>query len=178
MSPRCPKPCGRLATAGVFVSIGVIQFIAGLILLKSKYVYLLAAPNMWTAASNFSVGCLLGISAGVWRNTRKRTFKHTTRRNILAALVGSVVLMNSTTAIILILGEGNTLLSIRLESDGRNSSTALASDILAYSYATSVCCPIVCIVVALTFLSGIWFRVRDKEEKMPEIRSILKRQYQ
>ncbi|GFX03236.1 uncharacterized protein TNCV_4848931 [Trichonephila clavipes] len=49
----CPRPCGRLATAAVFVSVGVVQFIAGLILLKSKYVYLLAAPDFWTSASRW-----------------------------------------------------------------------------------------------------------------------------
>ncbi|GFR26727.1 uncharacterized protein TNCT_548541 [Trichonephila clavata] len=171
----CPRPCGRLATAAVFVSVGVVQFIAGLILLKSKYVYLLAAPDFWTSASNLAVGSLIGISASVWQNIHKTSFKHAARRNLLASLVVTSVLMNVTTAVILIMGEGNALLSINLENDGIYSSATLASEILAYSYATSVCSPIVCIVIAIAFLSGIWFRTTDKEEKTIEFKSILKR---
>ncbi|GFU07096.1 uncharacterized protein NPIL_136041 [Nephila pilipes] len=170
----CPRPCGRLATAAVFVSVGVVQLIAGLILLKSKYVYLLAAPNFWTSASNLAVGSLLGISASVWQNIQRTSFKHAARRNLLAALVFTSIVMNLSTAVILIMGEGNALLSIHLENDGTYSSTTLASEILAYSYATSVCSPIVCIVIAIAFLSGIWFRKRDKDEKSIEIKSILK----
>ncbi|GFY67192.1 uncharacterized protein TNIN_418011 [Trichonephila inaurata madagascariensis] len=171
----CPRPCGRLATAAVFVSVGVVQFIAGLILLKSKYVYLLAAPDFWTSASNLAVGSLIGISASVWQNIHKASFKHATRRNLLAALVVTSILMNVTTAVILIMGEGNALLSINLENDGIYSAATLGSEILAYSYATSVCSPIVCIVIAIAFLSGIWFRTKDKEEKTIEFKSILKR---
>ncbi|KAF8796238.1 hypothetical protein HNY73_000645 [Argiope bruennichi] len=172
MPHPCPRPCGRLATAVVFVSIGVVQFIAGLILLKSKYVYLLSGPDFWTAASNFAVGVLLGVSASVWKDVQRTSFRHIVRRNILASLVASAIIINSTTAIILILGEGNALLSIQLENDGKYSS---ASEILAYSYATSVCSPIVSVVVAFVFLSGMWFRVSDKGSKTPEIKSILKK---
>ncbi|GBM48318.1 hypothetical protein AVEN_266267-1 [Araneus ventricosus] len=172
MPHSCPRPCGRLATAAVFVSVGVIQFIAGLILLKSKYVYLLSGPDFWTAASNFAVGVLLGMSASVWKNVQKTSFKYVVRRNLLASLVVSAMIINSTTAIILILGEGNALLSIQLENDGKYSST---SEILAYSYATSVCSPIVSVVVAVVFLSGMCFRVGDKGMETPEIKSILKK---
>ncbi|CAL1287933.1 unnamed protein product [Larinioides sclopetarius] len=173
MPHSCPRPCGRLATAAVFVSVGVVQFIAGLILLKSKYVYLLSGPDFWTAASNLAVGILLGMSASIWKDVQKTSFKHVVRRNLLSSLVASAMIINSTTATILILGEGNTLLSIQLENDGNYSTT---SEILAYSYATSVCSPIVSVVVAIVFLSGMWFRVSDKGMKTPELKSILKKE--
>lgn len=45
----CPSACSRLATAAVFISVGVVQFVVGIILLRSNYVYLLAGPDFWTS---------------------------------------------------------------------------------------------------------------------------------
>ncbi|KAG8197431.1 hypothetical protein JTE90_014916 [Oedothorax gibbosus] len=173
MAHVCPKSCGRLATAAILIAVGVVQLIAGLVLIKSKYVYLLSAPDFWTAVSNFSVGGLLGVSASVWKEIGKVSSKHATRRNILASLMFSCLLINATTAAILILGEGNALLSIQLEDSGLRSPSAVNSELLAYAYATSVCSPIICVVISCVYMSGICFRRKTKRNESSKTRKIL-----
>ncbi|XP_035231773.1 uncharacterized protein LOC118203600, partial [Stegodyphus dumicola] len=132
MPHMCPRSCSSLATAAVFVSVGVVQIFAGFIFLQSKYVYLLAAPDIWTAFSNFSVGAALGISSRIWKNLRKASAKHMLKRNLQAALMVSAIIINTTTITLLILGENNALLAIYLETNGRYHSVTLASELLAY----------------------------------------------
>lgn len=71
MSQICPRPCSRLATAAVFISVGVVQFVVGTIFLRSKYVYLLAGPNFWTSAG---VSVLYFIYTLIGNNIYRKIF--------------------------------------------------------------------------------------------------------
>ncbi|GIX79007.1 uncharacterized protein CEXT_200491 [Caerostris extrusa] len=158
MANVCPKPCGRLATAAFFIVIGVIQFLVGVILLRSKYADLLSGPDFLTASSNVGVGCVYGVLASIYGGTKQKSFKKAALRNVLSALLLSVMVVNSTAAFVLIMGEGNKLLSIHLENNIR-AKADFANEILAYAYIASVCSPITCIVVAIVALSGRLFDI-------------------
>lgn len=54
------------------------------------------------------------------------------QRNLLLALLFSALIMNMTTLGIFLLGEGNTLLSIRLENGKKYEEATFASEVLAY----------------------------------------------
>ncbi|GBN46138.1 hypothetical protein AVEN_180009-1 [Araneus ventricosus] len=154
MTSLCPKPCSRLATAAVFMIIGVVQLLAGVILLRSKYADLLSGPDFMTGSSNIALGCIYGTISSIWKiNNKKKSVKITARKNILAALLLSVITVNVTAAIILIMGEGNRLLNLHLENT-KHKTIDFASEILAYAYISSVFSPIFCIVVSLVILSG------------------------
>ncbi|XP_015921818.1 serine-rich adhesin for platelets [Parasteatoda tepidariorum] len=167
MARCCPRACGRLAAAAVFISVGIVQVIAAIVLLKSKYAYLLFGPNILSALCNITVGILLGIASTVWKRINKNSNKHSNRRKFLASLVGSILLLNSTTATMLIIGESNSLLAINLENLG------VKDEILAYAYSASVCSPIVCVVISIAFLTGICFRQKPKTIKTLDFRNIL-----
>lgn len=66
---------------------------------------------------------------------------------MISALLASSIVLNITTVTILILGEGNTILTIRVEAMSEQGS-ALGEEILRFAYAASVICPVVCSVVA------------------------------
>ncbi|KAG8194512.1 hypothetical protein JTE90_013264 [Oedothorax gibbosus] len=160
MAVFCPKPCGRLATAAVFIAVGVVQLLVGVILLRSKFADLLSGADFLTSATNLFVGCLYGIASSVWQNdAKKTTTKRTARKNTLAALLVTVIAVNTTAVIILIMSEGNELLSLPyFEDRSGHSSVAFAKEVFACAYVASVCSPIVCVVIALVALSGNCFK--------------------
>ncbi|GFV98309.1 uncharacterized protein TNCV_622681 [Trichonephila clavipes] len=52
----CPQPCSRLATAVIFIIVGVIQLLVGVILLRSEYANLLSGPDFLTASTPSGCG--------------------------------------------------------------------------------------------------------------------------
>ncbi|GFY62072.1 uncharacterized protein TNIN_292391 [Trichonephila inaurata madagascariensis] len=158
----CPQPCSRLATAVIFIIIGVIQLLVGVILLRSEYANLLSGPDFLTASTNIGTGCIYGITASIWNINNSFSTKNSARKNILAALLASVITINTTAAIILLMGDGKKLLILHLENN-KSETVDFASEILAYAYIASVCSPISCIVVAIVALSGRCFEVCREE---------------
>lgn len=169
MPSVCPKPCSRLATAAVFISVGVVQLLAGVILLRSKYAELLSGPNFMTASSNIGIGCVFGLTSSIWKdNRKKRSKKLAARNNVLASLLISIIAANLTTAAVLIMGDGNRLLTLYLETNHKHISATFANEVLAGAYITSVCSPIVCFVVAVVSLSGNCFQLYSRRRKSLE----------
>ncbi|CAL1272264.1 unnamed protein product [Larinioides sclopetarius] len=103
---------------------------------------------------NVAVGCIYGTISSIWKiNNKKKSIKTTARKNVLAALLLSVITVNITAAMVLILGDGNRLLNLHLENN-KHKKIDFASEILAYAFISSVFSPIFCIVIALVILSG------------------------
>lgn len=163
----CPQPCSQLATAVIFIIVGVIQLLVGVILLRSKYANLLSGPDFMTACTNIGTGCIYGIAASVWKINNSHSIKNNARKNVLAALLVSVITINTTTVVVLLLGDGNKLLTLHLENN-KNQTVDFASEILAYAYITSVCSPITCIVVAIVALSGRCFEICQEETEQKD----------
>ncbi|XP_042901424.1 dentin sialophosphoprotein [Parasteatoda tepidariorum] len=160
----CPKTCDLLSVATILFSIGIVQLLAGIILLKSENVYVLAGTDFAVAATNILVGSLLGIAASVWE--KKKKVASCKRQNVLACLYIAALSMNATGAIIMILGDGNKLL---ISKDKENVSKDFMFEITACAYVTSVCSPIVCLVIALVCLSGIRIQIHDNMKKKNSI---------
>ncbi|XP_035207864.1 uncharacterized protein LOC118182600 isoform X2 [Stegodyphus dumicola] len=157
MTRVCPRSCSLLASAVLYISTGIIQLGAGVILLRSNYAPLLVGPDVWTALSNIVIGSVIGVLAAVWKESCKRnSTKHRARQNVLAALATTVMIVNATCTIILLLGGGNKLLTIHLES--YEEEVNFENRVLAYAYMISVCSPTVCTVVGIVTLSSRCFR--------------------
>ncbi|GFU11870.1 uncharacterized protein NPIL_302561 [Nephila pilipes] len=168
----CPQPCSRLATAAIFIIAGVVQLLVGVILMRSKYANLLSGPDFMTATTNIGIGCIYGITASVWK-INSNSMKNTARKNVLAALLTSVITVNTTTAIVLLMGDGNKLVTSYLEN--RKSETIdFAREVLAYAYVTSVFTPITCIVVSIVALSGRCFEICQQENMEKQEDSMMK----
>ncbi|GFR25909.1 uncharacterized protein TNCT_185481 [Trichonephila clavata] len=158
----CPQPCSRLATAVIFIIVGVIQLLVGVILLRSEYANLLSGPDFLTASTNIGTGCIYGITASIWNINNSFSTKNNARKNVLAALLVSVITINTTAVIVLLMGDGKKLLILHLENN-KSETVDFASEILAYAYIASVCSPISCIVVAIVALSGRCFEACREE---------------